>query len=136
MRLALQANPEQVHRLNSTLWPGVARECSRAARAQASPWPAPPAAALTGRRQLPRLLSPAAWWSFAAALQASAGLSFRIPAHAPAACRPDGLVEGGWATLRGKRPLNEDTVYCQFHPIQQNGEGQEQHVGCFGVFDG
>jgi protein phosphatase 1L len=27
-------------------------------------------------------------------------------------------------------------VYCQFHPVQQNGEGQEQHVGCFGVFDG
>lgn len=27
----------------------------------------------------------------------------------PCACRPDGLVDAGWATCRGKRPLNEDT---------------------------
>ena len=25
------------------------------------------------------------------------------------ACRPDGLVDAGWATCRGKRSINEDT---------------------------
>lgn len=45
-------------------------------------------------------------------------------------CRPDGEVVSGWASMRGKRPLNEDTVYCQWH----NEQGVD--VGAFGVFDG
>lgn len=44
--------------------------------------------------------------------------------------RPDGEVVSGWASMRGKRPLNEDTVYCQWH----NEQGVD--VGAFGVFDG
>jgi hypothetical protein len=31
--------------------------------------------------------------------------------------RPDGLVDAGWATCRGKRSLNEDTCYCCFHKL-------------------
>ncbi|KAI7835622.1 hypothetical protein COHA_010479 [Chlorella ohadii] len=45
--------------------------------------------------------------------------------------RPDGLVDAGWATCRGKRSINEDTCYCAFH---KDDEGQD--VGAFGVFDG
>lgn len=46
--------------------------------------------------------------------------------------RPDGQVACGWASLRGKRPMNEDTVYCSFQRHDETGED----VGCFGVFDG
>lgn len=45
-------------------------------------------------------------------------------------CRPDGEVTSGWASMRGKRALNEDTVYCRWH----NEQGVD--VGAFGVFDG
>jgi serine/threonine protein phosphatase PrpC len=34
--------------------------------------------------------------------------------------------------MRGKRPMQEDTVHCQFHKDEQSG----QVVGAFGVFDG
>lgn len=51
-------------------------------------------------------------------------------AAALAARSSDGQVQAGWATCRGKRPLNEDTCVCAF----QKEEGVE--VGTFGVFDG
>lgn len=45
--------------------------------------------------------------------------------------RSDGQVQAGWASLKGKRPQQEDVVYCSF---DKSASGQE--VGCFGVFDG
>ena len=50
----------------------------------------------------------------------------------PSPHSPDGEVAAGWATMRGKRPMQEDTVHCQFHKDEQSG----QVVGAFGVFDG
>lgn len=61
-------------------------------------------------------------------------------APAPAlACSPDSPVSAGWASLRGKRSTNEDTVFCEFRTHKENGSDAGQpgtSVGCFGVFDG
>lgn len=64
----------------------------------------------------------------------------------------DGKVQVGWATLRGKRPYNEDTVHASFSSVSSgssstsegSGSGSGfstgpaacQQVCCMGVFDG
>lgn len=53
-----------------------------------------------------------------------------VLAPRPLLGRPDGEVDAGWATLRGKRAMQEDTLYCAFH----HEDGMD--VGAFGVFDG
>ncbi len=50
-------------------------------------------------------------------------------------CRQDGKATAGWASLRGKRPGQEDTCYCSFQSVKGE-DGVEQQVGLFGVFDG
>lgn len=87
---------------------------------------APPLAALTPPPVLP-----------APALCPAAGLCSEPAWPALRPRRSDGEVTAGWATLRGKRPMNEDTLYCQFH-VEEAGAGAEGtlEVGAFGVFDG
>lgn len=51
-----------------------------------------------------------------------------------ASCRDDNLVHAGWASMRGKRDYNEDTLYCTFECPPDSTS--QQQVGCFGVFDG
>eukprot|EP00887_Chlorella_sp_A99_P004273 scaffold15.g4273.t1 len=67
----------------------------------------------------------------------------RLGVHSGACSSNDGSVKTGWATMRGKRPCQEDQVYCQFHPLPREGgdassssSPRSESVWCGGVFDG
>lgn len=49
-------------------------------------------------------------------------------------CRTDGVVDVGWAMMRGRRSYNEDTLNCRFATLDDCPECGE--IGCIGVFDG
>lgn len=49
-------------------------------------------------------------------------------------CRTDGIVDVGWAMMRGRRSYNEDTLNCRFATLDDCPECGE--IGCIGVFDG
>lgn len=43
----------------------------------------------------------------------------------------------GWAITKGRRFYNEDTIYCEFHPIPKGEEEDGTHqAACLAVFDG
>lgn len=51
------------------------------------------------------------------------------PSHQPPRSA-DGFVLSGWASMRGKRATQEDTVLCTFH------KRGDKEIACVGVFDG